>query len=318
MALKYFDRFLITVGAVTLSACGSFIGNPDAEALEHLASKSVANQVFVQGGIYEIGDVGKIDNGAPHVTWNQNSQPAQTVELDSYSISKYETTWGEFLLYLEETGRIDRYDDRPSQIRYAQVSDDPLSAHFREKPARVPNYAEAEGYCDWLGQLTGLPFALPTEAQWEFAARSRGQNTPYATDTGRVEKDPYLRRPREYIDPSTPPTGNALVHSSATFERRPVGSYPPNPLGLHDMTGNVAEWTRDWFQDDYYEQIAEDNPTGPQRPMNPDNPEKTVRDWAGHGEYMAGAGTVFFRSGEPIDAGGTGFRCVVNSSQPIN
>src|SRR5690606_4851307 len=127
--------------------------------------------------------------------------------------------------------------------------------------------------CDWLGQLTGLPFALPTEAQWEFAARSRGQNTPYATDTGRVEKDPYLRPPREYIDPSTPPKGNALVHSSATFERRPVGSYPPNPLGLYDMTGNVAEWTRDWFQEDYYQRISKHNPAGPEGPVGADNPE---------------------------------------------
>ncbi|MBE96304.1 SUMF1/EgtB/PvdO family nonheme iron enzyme [Marinobacter sp.] len=318
MIPKCRDQFFVIVGVLFLSACGNHAGYPNAESLDRLASKSVANQVFVKGGTFEIGDVGQKETGTPHVTWNQYSRPAKAVKLAGYSISKYETTWGEFMLYLKETGHLDRYDDRPSQRRYAQVSDDPLSPYFRQKPARAPNFAEAEGYCDWLGKQTGLPFALPTEAQWEFAARSRGQNIPYATDTGLVEKDPYLRPPREYIDPGTPPEGNALIHSSATFERRSVGSYPPNPLGLYDMTGNVAEWTRDWFQEDYYEHIAMNNPSGPEQPVGSHTPEKTVRDWAGHGEYMAGAGTVFFRSGEPIDGGGNGFRCVVNSPEPIN
>lgn len=71
MLQKYLDRFLVTVGTLFLTACGGFIGNPDAEMPERLALKSVANQAFVEGGEYEIGDVGKIDNGAPYVTRNR-------------------------------------------------------------------------------------------------------------------------------------------------------------------------------------------------------------------------------------------------------
>lgn len=193
-----------------------------------------------------------------------------------------------------------------------------MSPNYYRKPARVPNYGEAEGYCAWLAERTGLPFALPTEAQWEYAARSRGREVPYATDTGDVERDPYLRRPKEYVDPSIPPSGNTLMHSSLKFERRPVGSYPPNPLGLYDMTGNVAEWTQDWFQEDYYRYAPYDNPRGPDSPSGEGLPSKTVRDWGGRGDWFGGGGTVFARGGRPVDFAGMGFRCVINHPEPIN
>ena len=192
-----------------------------------------------------------------------------------------------------------------------------MSPHFHRKPARSPNYHEAEGFCQWLADKTGLPFALPTEAQWEYAARSRGKPVPYATDTGNVDNDEYLQRPKEYIDPSLPPSGNMLSHSSLVLERRPVGTYPPNQLGLYDMTGNVSEWTRDWFQADYYADAPHRNPAGPIDPVDPEDPRKTVRDWAGRGDHFGGGGTVFARSGRPLDASGNGFRCVVNRPEPI-
>lgn len=303
---------------LTMSGCETLLGESvDPEVVERVAEEAIANQVFVEGGDFQLGDPGRPD-GSLYITWNENSRPATRVELESYSISKYETTWGELHVYLKDTGRLDRYKEPPSQRKYTLSTDDPLSPNYHQKPARVPNYGEAEGYCSWLAGKTGLPFALPTEAQWEYAARSRGRNVPYATDTGEKNNDTYLQRPKQYIDPSIPPSGNMLSHASSVWERRPVGSYPPNPLGLHDMSGNVAEWTRDWFKKDIYRQLPTNNPRGPEQPLNPGKPEKTIRDWAGHGEHMAGGGTVFFRSSEPIDSGGNGFRCVVNSPQPIN
>uniref|UniRef100_UPI00356AA379 formylglycine-generating enzyme family protein n=1 Tax=Marinobacter sp. TaxID=50741 RepID=UPI00356AA379 len=264
--------FFIVI-SVLLAGCGGTLKhNNKSKVVQQLLDQAIANQVFVEGGTFMLGDVGR-PNGAPYVTLVDFSRPAVEVSIDSYSISRYETTWGEMKAYYDALDRAHLYTDDFTLKEYVKATDDPLSPNFHRKPARVPNYGEAEGYCAWLAEQTGLPFALPTEAQWEYAARSRGQNIPYATDSGAIEKDPYLRRPKEYVDPSIPPSGNTLMQSSVKFERRPVGSYPPNPLGLYDMTGNVAEWTQDWFQEDYYEHAPSDNPKGPAEPVNPDKPE---------------------------------------------
>jgi len=301
----------LVVVQVFISGCGE--DDPVSLVLE----QATDNQVFVKGGEFVLGDIGKPD-GSPYVTLTDHSRPVVKVRVDSYSISRYETTWGEMAVYYEELDRRHLYAEEFTLKKYLLVSDDPLSPNYYRKPARVPNYGEAEGYCAWLAERTGLPFALPTEAQWEYAARSRGREVPYATDTGDVERDPYLRRPKEYVDPSIPPSGNTLMHSSLKFERRPVGSYPPNPLGLYDMTGNVAEWTQDWFQEDYYRYAPYDNPRGPDSPSGEGLPSKTVRDWGGRGDWFGGGATVFARGGRSVDFAGMGFRCVINHPEPIN
>ncbi len=299
-----------------LSGCGGLTAGEN-QAVSRIAEQAIDNQVFVEGGTFFLGDVGRPD-GSPYETLTGHSRPAVEVRVDSYSISRYETTWGEMKAYYNDLGRAHLYADEFTLKEYLKASDDPLSPNYHRKPARVPNFGEAEGYCAWLAEHTGLPFALPTEAQWEYAARSRGRNVPYATDTGEEDNDTYLQRPKEYIDPSIPPSGNMLSHSSSILERRPVGTYPPNPLGLYDMTGNVTEWTQNWFQKDYYSHAPQDNPSGPDAAVNPERPEKTVRDWAGTGAHFGGGGTVFARSGVDIDSPGTGFRCVVNHADPIN
>lgn len=303
-----------------LIACGSLAGEGDRERPESakgVANNAVDNQVFVQGGSFLLGDVGRPD-GSPYVILTDHARPTVEVKVDNYSISRFETTWGEMEVYFKDVGRAHLYDEKYTAGKYLTASNDPLSPSYYRKPARVPNYLEAELYCEWLADHTGLPFALPTEAQWEYAARSRGQRVPYATDTGEEDNDTYLQRPKEYIDPSIPPSGNMLSHDSGIMERRPVGTYPPNSLGLYDMSGNVAEWTQDWFQKDYYKHAPFDNPSGPAEPVNPERPEKTVRDWAGKGGGFGGGGTVFARSGVDVEAPGTGFRCVVNHPEPIN
>lgn len=309
--------WLFTVPALMAGCGGLLSGAGESEAAQQVAAQALENQVYVEGGTFQLGDVGR-PNGSPYVTLTDFSRPAVEVRIDSYSISRYETTWGEMRVYYEVLDRGRLYRDSFVKKKYIKATDDPLSPNYYRKPARVPNYGEAERFCAWLAELTDQPFAVPTEAQWEYAARSRGQNVPYATDTGKENNDTYLQRPKEYIDPSIPPSGNMLSHSSLIFERRPVGSYPPNPLGVYDMSGNVAEWTRDWFQEDFYEHSPQDNPSGPAEPVNSDKPEKTVRDWAGHGDHTGGTGTVFARGGENIASGGNGFRCVVNSPKPVN
>ncbi|MBD3640437.1 MAG: SUMF1/EgtB/PvdO family nonheme iron enzyme [Marinobacter sp.] len=300
-----------------LVACGGFASGKG-EAVSEIVKNAVDNQVFVQGGTFELGDLGRPD-GSPYVILTDHARPSVKVKVDSYSISMYETTWGEIHTYYNALGRLSLYENSPYDKKFVAVpSDDPLSPYFHRKPARVPNYGEAEGYCAWLAEQTGLPFALPTEAQWEYAARSRGRNVPYATGSGEKDNDTYLQRPKEFIDPGISPSGNMLSHDFSIMERRPVGTYAPNPLGLYDMTGNAAEWTQDWFQGDYYRHARFDNPSGPEDPVDPEKPQKTVRDWAGMGGSFGGGGTVFARSGGSVDSGSIGFRCVVNHPEPIN
>ncbi|PVY76001.1 sulfatase-modifying factor enzyme 1 [Tamilnaduibacter salinus] len=309
--------------AVTLivAGCSSSTSGPTPERVNGIAEKALDNMVFVEGGTFMLGDVGVL-NGKPYTTFNsENNKPPVEVTLDSYSISKHETTWEEFVVYLRDVGRAQRYTlENGYSMAYKlpmTSNKDPLSPNYYRKPARSPNYGEAEGYCAWLANQTGVAFALPTEAQWEFAARNRGKNVPYATNDGTKRNDPYLRRPKEHVDPSIPPSGNMLSHSSLKPERRPVGSYPPSPIGLYDMSGNVAEWTQDWYDENAYQHIDPHNPQGPGEPVNPEKPEKVVRDWAGRGDHVGGGGTVFVRGGAPMSAS-NGFRCVVNQPEPID
>jgi sulfatase modifying factor 1 len=117
-----------------------------------------------------------------------------------------------------------------------------------KRPAGVSWYG-AKAYCDWVAGLTRLPFDLPTEAQWEYAAMSGGKRILFATDNGKLE------RPRNFPE------------NWKSGEKQPslpdVGSFPPNPGGLYGMSENTHEWVKDWFSTDYYKVSPKRNPLGP-------------------------------------------------------
>ena len=104
-------------------------------------------------------------------------------------------------------------------------------------PVTLVTHADAVAYCAWLGTRLGRTVRLPTEAEWERAARGGidGRRYPWGDE----------------IDPSR---SNFLPDLGLKRMRgtRPVGTYPPNPFGLHDMAGNVWEWVADWYQSDAY------------------------------------------------------------------
>ncbi len=114
-------------------------------------------------------------------------------------------------------------------------------------PVVLIKYEDAVAYCHWLSDALGRRTRLPTEAEWEKAARGGvdGQRYPWGND----------------VDASS---GNFLANGVAKRERgtRPVGTYAPNGYGLYDMGGNVWEWVCDWYSADYYAQSDPCDPVG--------------------------------------------------------
>jgi formylglycine-generating enzyme required for sulfatase activity len=109
-------------------------------------------------------------------------------------------------------------------------------------------WSQANDYCHWLGNILKQPITLPTEAQWEYAARSRGFNVGYATNWGTIN-------PKKNIN---------ILTREESRDLNLADAYPPNPLGFYGMSGNLAEWVNDWYASDYYEKSAVNNPRGPE------------------------------------------------------
>ncbi|MGQ7247316.1 formylglycine-generating enzyme family protein [Halomonas sp. V046] len=244
---------IVSVVALALTACDDSESSqaPDVnepanqQAVEALIQKTMDNMVFVEGGSFEMGDFGPIDpkaEGLPYTTDTDN-KPLHTVNLDSYSIAAYQVSYADYDVYSEATGQ--------ERINTAGIEKDYRAPNV---PAGVDWY-QARDYCQWLADQSGLPFSLPTEAQWEYAARSRGQFFPFATDNGLIERGRNYPT-REEIKESTP--------AGDLFSPSTIGVYPPNPAGVYQMGLNGFEWVSDWYAEDYYSSSPERNPTGPE------------------------------------------------------
>jgi formylglycine-generating enzyme required for sulfatase activity len=176
--------------------------------------------VHVEGGCYLMGATGDDCDATPE------ERPAHQVCVGSFSIGKYEVTQG--------------------QWRAVMGSNTSASSTCADDDCPVDNVSWSEVQ-DFIGRLNarsgGARYRLPTEAEWEYAARSGGKSETYAGGRN-------LDRVAWYAENS-----GKINH--------PVGTKAPNGLGLHDMSGNVWEMTSDWYRADYYASSPRDNPTGP-------------------------------------------------------
>lgn len=274
------------------------------ERVAKLKKKAIADLVYVRGGSFMRGDFAKIAGIGAALTASMDDKMVKEITLNNFWMGKYKITYAEFDVFTDATGRkrtgID--EDGDEDGRHPLI---PAGAYWQE----------AKDYCLWLGQITGYPFDLPTEAQWEYAARSRGQFFATATDDGNWDKGrnaPFSRQADRI----------AKKYARTSTSRYPVGLFPPNPLGLYDMAYMTWEWVNDWYAEDAYETASKTDPSGPAS-----GKEKVIRSWyAGNGQII---GTNIWRKAKapipyikfsdenvvvPSHSSPT-VRCVINTAQ---
>lgn len=174
-----------------------------------------------------------------------------------------------------------------------------------DHPVVHVSWLDAKAYCDWAGKK------LPTEAQWEFAARGKqgGVTYPWGNELKPEGKWRHNIWQGEFPIKDTGEDG---------FTRTaPVKSFPPNDFGLHEITGNVWEWCSDYYQPEYYAVSPLKNPAGPEASYDPQEPGIIKRVQRGGSfmcsdQYCVGYRVSARMKGEE-DTGAfhTGFRCVV-------
>jgi formylglycine-generating enzyme required for sulfatase activity len=212
--------------------------------------------VTVPAGEFQMG----CDDTNPNEHCNSNEQPLHTVYLDEYAIDKYEVTNAQYAEFLNAEGNQEEGGDTwlDADSSFVRIHESggfwQADAGYEDHPVVEVTWCGARAYCQWRGKR------LPTEAEWEKAARGSSDTRMYpwrneAPDCSRLNYYHY--------------NGSSQSHEYCVGDTAPVGSYPSgaSPYGALDMAGNVWEWVNDWYDSDYYSTYPVDgwpnNPTGP-------------------------------------------------------
>jgi formylglycine-generating enzyme required for sulfatase activity len=267
---------------------------PTPQQIDAVVQNVLSHLVFVEGGTFMMGDFGpEHQEDRLSYTGSRDARPLHEVTLDSFSIMPYLVTYEEFDFYAASQGKA--------------IPNDYATKYYRIIPemAAGVNWFDAKAYCQWLGQQTGLPFDLATEAQWEYAARSRGQYMVYATDNGKREEGRNI---------SSYQQRGEMINQSSEVSTHPIGRFPSSPLGLYDMGLLGSEWVNDWYAADYYAHSPSHNPQGPETGEN-----RVMRGAYSTHDYQFSTTMTRIQRGPstyrtPINHV---IRCVVNSPNPV-
>ena len=275
--------------------------------------------VLVEGGEFVMG------NSGPWAYPGDGEGPLRQVRVDAFRIDRHAVSNAEFAAFVEQTGHVteaERFgwsfvfagllpDDFPPTRGVAQAPwwrqveeadwrrpEGPESELDRriDHPVLHVSWNDAQAYCEWAGKR------LPSEAEWEYAARGGldGKVFPWGD-----ELEPGGEH-RMNVWQGAFPRENTCA--DGFYGTCPVGAYPANGYGLHNMTGNVWEWCADWYSPDFHTRDGRTNPQGP--------PRGTHRSTRGgsylcHHSYCRRYRVAARNSLEPESTtGNTGFRCV--------
>ena len=206
-----------TTGSSASSRTQSSASSTSSTEKRQIIDNLISNMVYVSGGTFTMGATSEQGSDA----WDIE-KPAHQVTLSSFSIGRYEVTQEEWQAVM---------GNNPSEFKGAK------------RPVENVSWNDCQEFIRKLNALTGKQFRLPTEAEWEYAARggnkSRGYRYAGSNDIGSV----------------------AWYYDNNNRQTHPVGQKNPNELGLYDMAGNVWEWCSDWYG--AYSSSSQVNPKGP-------------------------------------------------------
>lgn len=287
---------------------------PTIENKKKPAEKAPKGMVWIPGGEFSMGSNVEDESLCSQKGVTKDAAPIHRVYVDGYYMDETEVTNEEYEKFVKATGYVTVAEQKPTKEEFPTAAEDDLiagSVIFSPTPAAVnlnnflqwwnyiggtdwkhplgPEssikgkekypvvhiaYEDAEAYAKWAGKR------LPTEAEWEFAARGGKTGEIYAW--GNVLKPNGKFQANIY-------QGHFPIKDGDSGEDgfkgiAPTAQYAPNPYGLYDMAGNVWEWTNDWYSNTYYETLSKNgvakNPQGPESsndPSEPDQPKKVHR-----------------------------------------
>ena len=194
--------------------------------------------------------------------------PRHRVQItDGFYMAQHEVTTKQFRSFFDATGfEVETvFSGRGRELRGIGETYNWQNTGFpqgEQHPVVNVSWNDAQEFCKWLSRKEGRIYRLPTEAEWEYACRGgtsslfwNGGSSGSLAAIGNVA-DRTLKK-------NFPPHKTAIASDDGHYTTAPVGSFRPNPFGLFDMHGNVAEWCSDWCGTKYYSQSPVRNPRGP-------------------------------------------------------
>ncbi|HEX5736868.1 MAG TPA: formylglycine-generating enzyme family protein [Hydrogenophaga sp.] len=215
--------------------------------------------VNVPGGAFAMGSPSNEDDR------DEDEGPQRQVTLAAFAMGRHEVTVAQFRKFTEATGYKTDAEREPDAGCFAWKLEDEEWLWRPERSWRRPGFVQgdqhpvvcvsqndARAYAQWLSRETGQVYRLPTEAQWEYAARAGSQSSrPWGDNAGAA------CRHANVADRTRPPDGSSSWTSGhrcrdGHWFTAPAGSYKANGFGLHDMIGNAWEWTLDCYDEEAY------------------------------------------------------------------
>lgn len=234
--------------------------------------------------------------GSPAGVGDSDEQPPHTVNLDGFWIDRFEVTNLQFAEFLSAGHAA--YFHPKMKIQSVETGFYAPETGFAQHPVVFVNYQTALAYAQWLGKT------LPTEAQWEKAARGTAGRI-YPWGNGLEINNANFWNSGDPFETGGTPFTTPVGFYNGEFKGSYVTRLSPGPFGTFDQAGNVAEWCLDWYQVDAYAQSVLPNPTGPTGGTN-----RVVRggSWADDAYHLRSAARAFQspHEGSPM----IGFRCV--------